>query len=426
MHPGRSLGTLLVLTVVACHAPTPQTPRGPAPVLTNAAPPPPPPQNTDLDSRDILARTTIASSVLVKHVLFGWAELAPVYGGRLDPRAAKRTQADAAKLAELVATKLRANPGSIDTLMVEHSEDPGSLTKEPYAIQTDSPFVPEFKNLGQRLNLDEVGIVMTRFGYHVMIRVAPPPPDPLESADILARTATAGPVEVQHILIGWTGLDATKDELGQGRTKAQADALASEVLGKVRAGDDMAALMKKYSEDQGSSDTGKPYTIAADSPMFVPFKDLSLRLNVGEAGLVRTTLGWHIIKRVPPPPPASLESVAIMNRTTVAERVKVKHILLGWKAVHAEDPRGAARTRAELEKLVKATLKKLAKKGADIDAVMAELSEDPGSAKTGEAYEATPTSGLVKPFLDLSLRLQLNEIGVVKTDFGIHIIKRVE
>jgi peptidyl-prolyl cis-trans isomerase D len=147
---------------------------------------------------------------------------------------------------------------------------------------------------------------------------------------------------------------------------------------------------------------------------------------VGEAGLVKTALGWHIVKRVPPPPPDSLNSVAILKRTTVHDRVKVKHILLGWKDVHAEDPRGVKRSRVELEKLVKATLKKLSKKGASFEAAMAELSEDPGSAKTGEAYEATPTAGLVKPFLELSLRLDLNEIGVVKTDFGIHIIKRVE
>jgi parvulin-like peptidyl-prolyl isomerase len=259
-----------------------------------------------------------------------------------------------------------------------------------------------------------------------MIRIAPPPPDPLESADILARPGAAGPVEVQHILIGWTGLDAAMDAIKQPRTKPQADALATEVLGKVRAGGDMAALMKQYSDDPGSAHTGKPYTVQADSPMVVPFVALSLRLNIGEAGLVKTRFGWHVIKRVPPPPPDSLESVAILKRTTIADKTKVKHILLGWKAFHAEDPRGAARTRPELEKLVKATLAKLAKKGANFEAVMAELSEDPGSAKTGEAYDATPTAGLVKPFLDLSLRLNVNELGVVKTDFGIHIIKRVE
>jgi len=32
----------------------------------------------------------------------------------------------------------------------------------------------------------------------------------------------------------------------------------------------------------------------------------------------------------------------------------------------------------------------------------------------------------VEPFKNLSLRLKPNEVGVVKTDFGIHIIQRVE
>ena len=58
--------------------------------------------------------------------------------------------------------------------------------------------------------------------------------------------------------------------------------------------------------------------------------------------------------------------------------------------------------------------------------VAKELSEDPGSAKSGESYEATPTAGLVPPFKNLSLRLNKGEVGVVKTQFGVHIIKRVE
>jgi parvulin-like peptidyl-prolyl isomerase len=420
----RTLCTLL-FAVAACHANAPAPPRAPAPILTNESPPPPP-QKTDIDSHDILERSTVASSALVKHVLLGWDDLASSYPAGLDPRAAPRTQADAARLAESVATKLRANPGAIDALIDEHSEDPGSLGHQPYAMTPETPFVPEFKQLGLRLSIGEVGIVTTRFGYHVMVRVAPPPPDPLESADILARTPTPGPVLVQHVLIGWKGLDPTKDAISPPRTKAEADALATEVLAKVRSGADMAALMKQYSEDPGSNASGKAYEVQAGSQMFESFVNLALRLADGEAGLVQTALGWHIVKRVPPPPPDSLDTVAILTRTTVHDRVKVKHVLLGWTEFHAEDPRGVKRTRGELEKLVKATLKKLSKKGSTFEAVMAELSEDPGSAKSGESYEATPDAGLVKPFLDLSLRLDVNEIGVVKSDWGIHIIKRVE
>lgn len=417
----------MLLAVAGCRPrSTWQTPVTPTLPVTSTAPPAPPPQSTELDSVDILARDEGASPVDIKHILIGWAELAESYRGQLDPRAAKRTQADAAKLAEEVAAKLRANPAALDALIEAHSEDPGSLTEEPYSIASDAPFVPEFKKLALRLRLDEVGIVKTTFGYHVMVRVTPPPPDPLQSADILARAGTAGPNEVQHILIGWHVLQRTTDPRAAARTKTDADTLAAELLGKVRAGADMSALIKQFSEDPGSKDDAKAYTVATDTPMVEPFKQLALRLNVGEAGLVKTVFGWHIIKRVPLPPPDALESTAIMKRTTTAAKVKVKHILLGWKELHAEDPRGVARTRAELVKLVKKTLATLAKRGTKIELLMAELSEDPGSAVSGVAYDVTPDAGLVKPFLDLSLRLKLNEVGVVKTKFGIHIIKRVE
>jgi peptidyl-prolyl cis-trans isomerase D len=74
--------------------------------------------------------------------------------------------------------------------------------------------------------------------------------------------------------------------------------------------------------------------------------------------------------------------------------------------------------------LLAAVLAKV-KKGADITKLMNERSEDPSSAISGQSYLATPDSGLVKPFLNLSLRLKVGETGVVKTQFGFHIIQRV-
>ena len=57
---------------------------------------------------------------------------------------------------------------------------------------------------------------------------------------------------------------------------------------------------------------------------------------------------------------------------------------------------------------------------------MKDLAEDPGSARSGEGYDVTADANFVLPFKNLSLRLKLNEVGVVKSDYGIHIIKRVE
>ena len=386
----------------------------------------------DIDSKDILARTATAASVDVKHVLIGWDKLADVYGGRMDPRAAKRSNQDAALLAKQVAAQLKAAPDRIDELVKQHSEDPGSQSGEPYSISADAPFVPEFKNLGLRLQPKEVGIVKTQFGYHVMERMAPTPPDPLESADILARPAGTETVIVQHVLIGWKDVPAGKqrplDPRAQNRTKAEADKLAQEVLAKARAGGpeatDITALMKEFSEDPGSKD-GKPYDVGPATGFVQPFKDLALRLQMGEAGLVKTVFGWHIIKRVPPPPPDALESAAILARAPVTEKGKVKHILLGWTEVNAGDERGKKRTRAELDALVAKTVAALTK-GAKIEPLMKELSEDPGSAANGNSYDVDPNAGLVAPFKNLSLRLNVGEVGVVKTQFGFHIIQRTE
>jgi parvulin-like peptidyl-prolyl isomerase len=391
-----------------------------------AAPVTPP---KDIDSKDILARTETAPEVLVKHVLIGWKDLAGIYGPRMDKRAKDRTNDDAAKLAQDTLAKLKDNPDLIDQLSKDVSEDPGSQSGEPYTVKADAQFVTGFKNLALRLKLKEAGIVKTEFGYHVIERVPPAPPDPLESADILARPAEAGPVQVEHVLIGWKDTPMARmgrvDPKAKDRTKEDADKMAKDVLEKAKKGDDFKKLMKDFSEDPGSRDSGKAYEVSSDTPMVEPFKNLALRLKLNEAGLVKTQFGWHVIKRVPPPPPDPLESADILKREPPADKVKVKHILLGWTEAHTDDERGTKRSRADLEKLVKETVAKL-KKGDKIDDLMSSLSEDPGSAKTGKAYDVTPTAGMVAPFKNLSLRLKVGEVGVVKSDFGIHIIQRTE
>src|SRR5512140_1503305 len=68
----------------------------------------------DIDSKDILARPAGTEEVQVKHVLIGWKELdATVYHGKIDPRAGKRTNAEAATLAQQLADKLKAAPDTI-------------------------------------------------------------------------------------------------------------------------------------------------------------------------------------------------------------------------------------------------------------------------------------------------------------------------
>ena len=123
-------------------------------------------------------------------------------------------------------------------------------------------------------------------------------------------------------------------------------------------------------------------------------------------------------------------SVTILAREPVTDSAEVKHILIGWadlaEAYRGEmDERAAARSRAEADELAMVLLNRL-RSGEEIEPLMAEYSEDPGSASTGRAYTATPDAGLVPPFKALSLRLEVGEVGLVMTRYGWHIIKRVE
>jgi peptidyl-prolyl cis-trans isomerase D len=136
----------------------------------------------------------------------------------------------------------------------------------------------------------------------------------------------------------------------------------------------------------------------------------------------------------PAPAPAepvdTVVSTEMLAREPVSNRTQVKHMLISWKD-RAEsfgggiDPRAAERTRADAEAVVRDITARLAE-GADFDALMLEHSEDVGSAKSGRPFTVTPDAGLVIEFRQLGLRLAVGEVGVVESDFGFHIMKRVE
>lgn len=388
------------------------------------------PAASDIDSKDVLARTEVAREVHVHHVLLAWRDREAFYAAsaiKLDPRAKERDPAAAAKLAQELLAQLRAKPDSIGELIDKHSEDQTSKTGDPFRIEPGSGFPPGLVRLALRLKEQEAGIVTTDFGHHVVLRVAKPLPDPLESADILKREEETPPIYWQHIVIGWDQRPANTDPRARARTKEAADTLAKELLAKARGKVDMAKLMKQHSEDPKSKDTGRIEKTLDTST--APVERLALRLKIDEAGLIRSALGWHIVKRVPPPPPPppdKLESIAILKRKPETISAKVKHILVGWTDLNAGHERALTRTRAQLDKLVPEIIAR-AKKGESFESLMIEFSEDaPQSVKAGEAYDVTPSAGLTLPFINLSLRLKVGEIGVVRTEFGLHIIKRIE
>jgi peptidyl-prolyl cis-trans isomerase D len=128
-------------------------------------------------------------------------------------------------------------------------------------------------------------------------------PDPVAqssdvtSADILAREPVANVAQVKHILISWKDID-TATERAKARTKAEAEALVRSLMTQIKAGADFDMLMKEHSEDPGSASSARAYDVSPDAQLVIEFKQLALRLDVGEVGVVQSDFGFHIMKRI--------------------------------------------------------------------------------------------------------------------------------
>lgn len=126
----------------------------------------------------------------------------------------------------------------------------------------------------------------------------------------------------------------------------------------------------------------------------------------------------------------NVESVEILARDEVTEKASVKHILISWGELgpslnRQQDPRASDRSRAAAGALI-TEIAKRAEEGEDFEQLMSEYSEDAGSSQNAMAYPVTRDAQLAFMFRRLALRLEPGEQGVVKTQFGYHLILRVE
>ena len=125
-----------------------------------------------LQSSDILQREPVANRVEVRHILIGWSDLGPAYGGNIDPRAGSRTRDEAETLTKGLYQRIQDGE-SFEALMAEHSEDTGSArTGVPIEVTPDAGLVLDFKRLSLRLEVGEIGIVLSRYGWHIIKRTS--------------------------------------------------------------------------------------------------------------------------------------------------------------------------------------------------------------------------------------------------------------
>jgi hypothetical protein len=124
-------------------------------------------------------------------------------------------------------------------------------------------------------------------------------------------------------------------------------------------------------------------------------------------------------------------SEEVLARAPVTSRALVKHILVSWEQIlrsgprRPPDPRALGRTREQAESLTLDLLDR-ARRGDDFNKLMSQFSEDEVTARMSAPLEVRPDGRMDPAFQALALRLNVGEVGVCQTVYGLHVVKRVE
>lgn len=132
-------------------------------------------------------------------------------------------------------------------------------------------------------------------------------------------------VRVKHVLF-MTIDQATREPLSEEKQEA-AKKKADDILARVKAGEDIATLAKEFSEDGGSKDNGGEYTFARGK-MVKAFEEWSFGAKVGDAGVVKTEYGYHVI-RLEEQPSFNLSSKEELKAGMLEKNYSDK--MEGWK-----------------------------------------------------------------------------------------------
>jgi peptidyl-prolyl cis-trans isomerase D len=97
-------------------------------------------------------------------------------------------------------------------------------------------------------------------------------------------------VKARHILLKTQGKPPAEE--------SKVKALADDLLKQVQGGANFAELVKKYSEDEGSKNTGGEYDLQKNGQMVPEFENAAFTLKPGESQVIKTTYGFHVIQVV--------------------------------------------------------------------------------------------------------------------------------
>jgi peptidyl-prolyl cis-trans isomerase SurA len=117
---------------------------------------------------------------------------------------------------------------------------------------------------------------------------------------VLARRCPVEKARSRHILVRYSGAKSAKPSVT--RSKPEAEARARELLAKLSAGEDFAALAAAASDDD-SRTRGGDIGLRSRGVLAMPYEQALFALKPGErSGVVESEFGFHVIERLPDTP----------------------------------------------------------------------------------------------------------------------------
>jgi len=173
-------------------------------------------------------------------------------------------------------------------------------------------------------------------------------------------------------------------------------------------GQDFAALAREVSEDPSAKDNAGKLGYFTAMQMVYPFETMAYKTPVGQVSPpVRTRFGYHLIK--------------VNDKRPAQGEVKVAHLMV---RVNRNAPTADSLTAKKKIDELYARLKK----GENWDKLVAQFSEDAGSAANGGELPPFGTGRMIPSFEEAAFKMQKpgDLAGPVQTPYGWHVIKLIE
>lgn len=318
----------------------------------------------------------------VRHILIQYA------GSQGAPASVKRTKTAADSLARSLVPRLDRGE-DFGQLAREFSDDASAAEAGEIAPLQPGETPPDFERQAFALKPGQVSPVFeSPYGFHLIQRMG------------------VSLIACQHILIRFRGAVGAPDTLLRGRAEALAEAekIRSEVS---KPGASFPVAASVYSEDTDTASRGGYVGEFVPGKMVKPFADAASALAEGQiSGVVETPYGFHIIKRVG------------------LATVKVAQILITFSGT--DNYETAPRTREQALQAALDILFRL-RKGEDFAELARQYSEDAPTRERGGVLPRLSRGQTVPRFEEAAFDLTPGQISdVVETNFGFHIIKRLQ